>query len=211
MDRRPCFQTFDIHTSHLLGKASSPATQLRTIGSGLSKSLKMQSRYRVSVCTTWTASAIRKVCLVPLFAIPYGYRYHLTLGVLGPGMGAPLQSVALVARTLSLLFNKPLVGVNHCVGRELCCTRHCNRRGHLSPDYIDDDRYRDGPRGHRRSEPCRALRFWREHAGHRLLTSMLPDLWRDAGHRRRKLLGSFRAGHKSKQRSESGVQYRARS
>lgn len=35
----------------------------------------------------------------------------------GPGMGAPLQSVALVARTLSLLYNKPLVGVNHCVGR----------------------------------------------------------------------------------------------
>jgi len=36
---------------------------------------------------------------------------------LGPGMGAPLQSVALVARTLSLLYDKPLVGVNHCVGR----------------------------------------------------------------------------------------------
>ncbi|KAJ7786445.1 O-sialoglycoprotein endopeptidase [Mycena metata] len=34
----------------------------------------------------------------------------------GPGMGGPLQSVALVARTLSLLFDKPLVGVNHCVG-----------------------------------------------------------------------------------------------
>ncbi|CCM00891.1 uncharacterized protein FIBRA_02937 [Fibroporia radiculosa] len=34
----------------------------------------------------------------------------------GPGMGAPLVSVALVARTLSLLYNKPLVGVNHCVG-----------------------------------------------------------------------------------------------
>ncbi|GAB1523481.1 putative tRNA threonylcarbamoyladenosine biosynthesis protein kae1 [Rhizoctonia solani] len=33
-----------------------------------------------------------------------------------PGMGAPLQSVALVARTLALLYNKPLVGVNHCVG-----------------------------------------------------------------------------------------------
>ncbi|KAG8943631.1 putative tRNA threonylcarbamoyladenosine biosynthesis protein kae1 [Tulasnella sp. 419] len=31
-------------------------------------------------------------------------------------MGAPLQSVALVARTLSLLYDKPLVGVNHCVG-----------------------------------------------------------------------------------------------
>jgi len=34
----------------------------------------------------------------------------------GPGMGAPLQSVVLVARTLALLFDKPLVGVNHCVG-----------------------------------------------------------------------------------------------
>lgn len=34
----------------------------------------------------------------------------------GPGMGAPLQSVAVAARTLSLLWNKPMVGVNHCVG-----------------------------------------------------------------------------------------------
>ncbi|BGO90719.1 hypothetical protein NBRC10512_000658 [Rhodotorula toruloides] len=34
----------------------------------------------------------------------------------GPGMGAPLQTVALVARTLALMYNKPLVGVNHCVG-----------------------------------------------------------------------------------------------
>ena len=35
----------------------------------------------------------------------------------GPGMGAPLQSTALAARMLSLLWDKPLVGVNHCVGR----------------------------------------------------------------------------------------------
>ncbi|KAG6146511.1 putative tRNA threonylcarbamoyladenosine biosynthesis protein kae1 [Claviceps purpurea] len=34
----------------------------------------------------------------------------------GPGMGAPLTSVAIGARTLSLLWGKPLVGVNHCVG-----------------------------------------------------------------------------------------------
>lgn len=34
----------------------------------------------------------------------------------GPGMGAPLQAVSLVARTLSLMYKKPLVGVNHCVG-----------------------------------------------------------------------------------------------
>ena len=35
----------------------------------------------------------------------------------GPGMGAPLQSVAVAARVLGLLWGKKLVGVNHCVGR----------------------------------------------------------------------------------------------
>ncbi|KAI9826887.1 MAG: putative tRNA threonylcarbamoyladenosine biosynthesis protein kae1 [Thelocarpon impressellum] len=34
----------------------------------------------------------------------------------GPGMGAPLQSVAVAARMLSLLWEKEMVGVNHCVG-----------------------------------------------------------------------------------------------
>ncbi|KAK6952315.1 CCAAT/enhancer-binding protein gamma [Daldinia eschscholtzii] len=34
----------------------------------------------------------------------------------GPGMGAPLQSVAVAARTIALLWDLPLVGVNHCVG-----------------------------------------------------------------------------------------------
>ncbi|XP_065313287.1 probable tRNA N6-adenosine threonylcarbamoyltransferase isoform X2 [Gordionus sp. m RMFG-2023] len=33
----------------------------------------------------------------------------------GPGMGAPLLLVAQVARTLSLIWNKPLIGVNHCI------------------------------------------------------------------------------------------------
>ncbi|QLL33823.1 hypothetical protein HG536_0F01480 [Torulaspora globosa] len=34
----------------------------------------------------------------------------------GPGMGAPLHSVVIAARTCSLLWDVPLVGVNHCVG-----------------------------------------------------------------------------------------------
>ncbi|KAL1128931.1 hypothetical protein AAG570_013465 [Ranatra chinensis] len=34
----------------------------------------------------------------------------------GPGMGAPLVSVALVARTVAQLWDKPIVGVNHCIG-----------------------------------------------------------------------------------------------
>ncbi|GET90997.1 O-sialoglycoprotein endopeptidase, putative [Leishmania tarentolae] len=34
----------------------------------------------------------------------------------GPGMGAPLSVGCTVAKTLSLLWGKPLVGVNHCIG-----------------------------------------------------------------------------------------------
>ncbi|KPA74009.1 putative O-sialoglycoprotein endopeptidase [Leptomonas pyrrhocoris] len=34
----------------------------------------------------------------------------------GPGMGAPLSVGCTVAKALSLLWGKPLVGVNHCVG-----------------------------------------------------------------------------------------------
>ncbi|XP_077974346.1 putative tRNA N6-adenosine threonylcarbamoyltransferase [Styela clava] len=34
----------------------------------------------------------------------------------GPGMAAPLLSVAIVARTISQLWDKPLIAVNHCVG-----------------------------------------------------------------------------------------------
>ncbi|TWW64955.1 putative tRNA N6-adenosine threonylcarbamoyltransferase [Takifugu flavidus] len=34
----------------------------------------------------------------------------------GPGMGAPLVTVALVARTVAQLWGTPLLGVNHCIG-----------------------------------------------------------------------------------------------
>ncbi|XP_072024613.1 probable tRNA N6-adenosine threonylcarbamoyltransferase [Amphiura filiformis] len=34
----------------------------------------------------------------------------------GPGMGAPLVSVAVVARTVAQLWNVPIIGVNHCIG-----------------------------------------------------------------------------------------------
>jgi N6-L-threonylcarbamoyladenine synthase len=34
----------------------------------------------------------------------------------GPGMGAPLVSVAVVARTVAQLWGKPIIGVNHCIG-----------------------------------------------------------------------------------------------
>lgn len=34
----------------------------------------------------------------------------------GPGMGSPLVSVAVVARTVAQLWHKPIIGVNHCIG-----------------------------------------------------------------------------------------------
>lgn len=34
----------------------------------------------------------------------------------GPGMAQPLAVGALVCRTLSQLHNKPIIGVNHCIG-----------------------------------------------------------------------------------------------
>jgi len=37
----------------------------------------------------------------------------------GPGLGAPLVSVAVFARTISQLWRKPIIGVNHCIGRTL--------------------------------------------------------------------------------------------
>lgn len=41
---------------------------------------------------------------------------HVICYTKGPGMGAPLSIGAVVARTLSLRWGIPLVGVNHCVG-----------------------------------------------------------------------------------------------
>ncbi|XP_030664227.1 probable tRNA N6-adenosine threonylcarbamoyltransferase isoform X2 [Nomascus leucogenys] len=43
-------------------------------------------------------------------------RTYVTPPGTGPGMGAPLVAVAVVARTVAQLWNKPLVGVNHCIG-----------------------------------------------------------------------------------------------
>ena len=34
-------------------------------------------------------------------------------------MGAPLVSVAVVARTVAQLWGKPILGVNHCIGRNI--------------------------------------------------------------------------------------------
>lgn len=52
-------------------------------------------------------------------AYPGDPRPHLRLSAvaftLGPGMGGPLRSCAIAARSLSLLWKLPLVAVNHCI------------------------------------------------------------------------------------------------
>lgn len=44
---------------------------------------------------------------------------HVICYTKGPGMGGPLTSCAIAARTLSLLWNIPMVAVNHCIGRKI--------------------------------------------------------------------------------------------
>ncbi|XP_067834634.1 tRNA N6-adenosine threonylcarbamoyltransferase isoform X4 [Heptranchias perlo] len=56
-----------------------------------------------------TSEALEQACIKPEEIDCVAYTK-------GPGMGAPLVCVAIVARTLSQLWNKPLLGVNHCIG-----------------------------------------------------------------------------------------------
>ena len=44
------------------------------------------------------------------------YEQGLICYTKGPGMGPPLQVGAIVARTLSLKYKIPIIGVNHCIG-----------------------------------------------------------------------------------------------
>lgn len=78
----------------------------------------------------------------------------------GPGMGAPLQSIAIAARMMSLLWDKPLIAVNHCVGRTSLIPRriieYLTRICVISLDVRSDlynlvmSRYRNGPSDYRR-------------------------------------------------------------
>jgi hypothetical protein len=112
MDQLQSCQTSDILILHHLGKGFSLGIRLFIIVNGCWMSSTNVSSKRAFPSRKSIVSATRKVYLRRLFTT-----CQCILSV-GPGMGAPLQSVALVARTLSLLFGKPLVGVNHCIGRE---------------------------------------------------------------------------------------------
>jgi N6-L-threonylcarbamoyladenine synthase len=73
----------------------------------------------------------------------------------GPGMGAPLQSVAVAARMLALLWGKDLVGVNHCVGRKYLGLMIMTSLMLISLLWL---RYRNGQGNNRRTKPRCAVR-----------------------------------------------------
>lgn len=91
-------------------------------------------------------------------------------------MGAPLTSVAVVARTVSLLWNKPLVGVNHCVGRKNCYLVP------LGVILMQLFRYRNGQRNYARDKPSCAICQWRQHPSHCLFPASIQNFWRDSGY-----------------------------
>ena len=114
MARLQSYQTLDTPTLLHQGKVFSPEILRFIIVIGRSKSSLNVLKQQESPFPIWIVFAIQKVkdCSPLHFNLE-----QINLFLEGPGMGAPLQSVALVARTLSLLFDKPLVAVNHCVGR----------------------------------------------------------------------------------------------
>lgn len=61
----------------------------------------------------WVVRVIKKALATARIA---GSQINCICFTQGPGMGAPLQSVVIAARTLAQLWDVPLVGVNHCVG-----------------------------------------------------------------------------------------------
>ena len=114
MARLQSYQTLDTPTSLHRGKVFSPEILPFIIAIGRSKSSQNVLKQQASPFPIWIVFAIPKVkTALHLISTLSCRSFFLE----GPGMGAPLQSVALVARTLSLLFDKPLVAVNHCVGR----------------------------------------------------------------------------------------------
>lgn len=74
---------------------------------------------RTTISATTTTRKRKRIC------INYS-RISAVAYTQGPGMGAPLQSCAIAARTVSVLWKVPLVAVNHCVGHiemgRLCCS-----------------------------------------------------------------------------------------
>lgn len=127
----------------------------------------------------------------------------------GPGMGAPLQSVALAVRVLSQMWEIPIVAVNHCVGRktfESILQRiifQLLKLFFLSPFFllVNVCRYRDGKAGDQGGESRGALRQWRKYTSYCVFCTEIQNIRRDYRYRCWKLPGPVRPSAKSLERS----------
>ncbi|KAL7509568.1 hypothetical protein ACHAXN_006519 [Cyclotella atomus] len=115
------------HFSHLYTPNSSNQTVVLGIEGSANKVGVGVLSYDPSTQTYQTLSNPRKTYVSPVgFGfLPKETSWHHQAHVvgnlsaiaftLGPGMGGPLRSCAIAARTLSLLWNLPLIAVNHCI------------------------------------------------------------------------------------------------
>jgi hypothetical protein len=112
----------------------------------------------------------------------------------GPGMGAPLNVMAIVARTVAQLWNKPLVAVNHCVG-------HIEMGRLITGAHNPTVLYVSGG-----NTQVWAVWLWIDYVscstGHLVLAAALPHLWRDSGHCRGQLPRPLRARAQHPQRPQ---------
>ena len=91
----------------------------------------------------------------------------------GPGMGAPLNVAAIVARTCALMWGKPLVGVNHCVGH-IEMGRLITGASNPTVLYVSG-----GNTQARVLDSCFTSNCG---VGHCILAAAVPHLWRNARH-----------------------------
>jgi tRNA A37 threonylcarbamoyltransferase TsaD len=76
------------------------------------------AQHHRSVVLAVLSEALQKAAIIP-------EQIDVVCYTKGPGMAPPLQTVAIVARTVAQLWNKPIIGVNHCIGRILQYNNSC--------------------------------------------------------------------------------------
>lgn len=79
----------------------------------------------------------------------------------GPGMAPPLLAVAIVARTVAQLWNKPILGVNHCIGHIEVKISNLKQTIQSLTFSLNPP---DGSAYHGRKKSNSALREWRKHS-----------------------------------------------
>lgn len=119
----------------------------------------------------------------------------------GPGMGAPLVTVALVARTVAQLWGKPLLGVNHCIGH-IEMGRLITKANNPTVLYVSGGNTQVSRWGGIFLFVNRAVRLLSTNVttstctGYCILGAAVQNIWWDHRHRRWKLFGQICSSYK---------------